>query len=243
MSNSTFRPSLVFVIGVLGFLAAIAFNTTMGLADERPERASDLVGVVRDMEHQRNELESRLGELRSNMDELEREAAEDSGVRDSYSRELEQVRRAAGLSAVRGPGVEVTLGDGVDVAPGADPNDYLIHDTDIAAVVNALLAGGAEAVEVNGERVVATTPIRCAGTTILVNATRLGSPYTIRAIGDGAVLEQAVSSDPVAGLLFTAYKTQFGLQVSVTQVAEVDVVPYRGTLRPRYLAPAEGDDS
>lgn len=237
--SSTYRPTLVVIVGILGFILAVAFNTTSRLADVRPERASDLVGVVRDMEEQRLGLEDRLAELRDEMSSLESAAADDAGVSDTFTNELQQARELAGLAEVQGPGVEITLGDGSEVGPGADPNDYLIHDTDIASVVNALLAGGAEAVEVNGERVVATTPIRCAGTTVLVNAARLGSPYVIKAIGDGNELEQAVMGDNSASLLFTTYNTQFGLDVTLVKVPDVDVSAYRGSLRPQFLAPID----
>lgn len=235
MHRDTHRPALVAVFVVLGLLIAVAFNTTIRLAEARPSRSSDLVDVVRSMESQRRELQDRLAALRSDLGELERTAAEDAGVSTSFTQKLDDVRQAAGLSEVRGPGVEVVLGDGTQVAPGADPNDYLIHDTDIAAVVNALFVGGAEAVEVNGERLVATTPIRCAGTTILVNSTRLGSPYVVRAIGNPAALEAAVLEDDAASLIFTAYASQFGLDVSITPVEALTVTAFRGSTRPLHL--------
>ncbi|MBW6468509.1 MAG: DUF881 domain-containing protein [Coriobacteriia bacterium] len=240
MHRNQFRPGLIFVFVVLGLLIAVAFNTTSRLAEARPGRVSDLVDVVQSMEVQREELQNRLAELRSDLARLEREAADDSGVSKSFSRELDRVRQAAGLSAVTGPGIEIVLGDGSEVAPGADPNDYLIHDTDIAAVVNALFVGGAEAVEVNGERLVATTPIRCAGTTVLVNSARLGSPYIIKAIGDPAELERAVMDDEAASLLFDVYSSQYGLQVSMSKSSELEVTGYRGSLRPQYSVPANG---
>jgi len=238
--RTSYRPALALVVGVLGFLIAMAFNTTSRLAEARPSRASDLVEVVREMELQRHDLQDRLSDLRGELAELEREAAEDSGIARSFSRELERVREAAGFVALTGPGVEVVLGDGTDVVASADPNDYLIHDTDIAAVVNALFVGGAEAVDVNGERVVATTPIRCAGTTVLVNSTRLGSPYTIRAIGLPAALEASVLGDDTASLLFDVYKDQYGLQVSISRKSEVTVAEYRGSMRPQYAKPVDG---
>ncbi len=241
MNSTYFRPALVVIVGILGFLIAVAFNTTTRLDEARPQRASDLVGVVQDMERQRGELQDRLADLRNQISGLEHAAADDSGIRDTFTNELEQAQALAGLSAIRGPGVEVVLADGSEVAQGGNPNDYLIHDTDVAAVVNALVAAGAEAVDVNEERVVATTPIRCAGTTILVNSVRLGSPYTIRAIGDSAELENALLSDPQASLLFTTYKSQYGLQVSISKLDELEVAPYRGSLRPQYAAPVEGD--
>lgn len=240
MHRSPYRPALVLVFVVLGLLIAVAFNTTSGLAEVRTGRASDLVDVVQGLEAQREELQDRLADLRAELDHLEREAAEESGVSNSFSRELDRARQAAGLSPVSGPGVEVVLGDGTDVAPGADPNDYLIHDTDIAAVVNALFVGGAEAIEVNGERIVATTPIRCAGTTVLVNSARLGSPYVITAVGDPDALAAAVAADESASLLFDTYANQYGLQVSLSRSSDVTVSGFRGSMRPQYARPLDG---
>jgi uncharacterized protein YlxW (UPF0749 family) len=228
------------VFGVLGLLIAVAFNTTSRLAEARPARVSSLIDVVHSMEDQRDELEDRLADLRGELGDLERKAADSTGVSASFSRELDRVRQTAGLSAVTGPGVEVVLGDGMDVGAGTDPNDYLIHDTDIAIVVNALFVGGAEALEVNGERVVATTPIRCAGTTVLVNSSRLGNPYVIKAIGDPVALERAILEDDTASLLFTVYKSQLGLQANITQMNEVSVSGYRGSMRPQYLRQPDG---
>lgn len=240
MHRSPYRPALVVVFVVLGLLIAVAFNTTTRLAEARPGRSSELVDVVHTLEEQRTGLEDRLAALRYELAEVEREAAEETGVSQSFSHELDRVRQTAGLSAIEGPGVEVVLGDATDVAQGADPNDYLIHDTDIAAVVNALFVGGAEAIEVNGERIVATTPIRCAGTTVLVNATRLGSPYLIKAIGDPTALENAVLEDESAALLFGTYQTQYGLEVSMRRSTDVTVSGFRGSMRPQYLESPDG---
>lgn len=243
MDRAPYRASLVVIVGVLGFLVALAFNSTRGFVDARPERATDLIDVVRDLEGQRTDLQDRLSELRDRMRAIEAGAAEDAGVRDSFTRELEGIRATAGLTAVVGPGVEVVLGDAAEVASGGDPNDYLIHDTDVSAVVNALFAGGAEAVDVNGERIVATTPIRCAGTTILVNSVRLGGPYTVRAVGDPVGLEEALAEDPSASLLLGTYRSQYGLAVTVARSTEVRVAPYRGSMRPESLVTTDGGRS
>ncbi len=241
MHRTPYRLALVLVVGVLGILIATAFNTTSRSAEVRPPgRSGDLVDVVREMELQRETLQERLGDLREEVARLEREAAEEAGMTRSFSQEFDRVRLSAGMAEVEGPGVEIVLGDGSEVPKGADPNDYLVHDTDIAGVVNALFVGGAEAVAVNDERIVATTPIRCAGTTILVNATRLGNPYTIVAIGDPEALEHAVREDPQSSLLFDVYAKQYGLQVSLSHAAEVTVPAFRGSMRPVHAAPADG---
>ena len=240
MVSSRYRPVLAVVFCVLGLMVAVTFNTKSRSTGVRPERAADLPGVVRDMERQRRGLEERLSDLRANMATAERQAAADAGVRESFSGELEAARAAAGLTAVRGPGVEVTLGDGDNVPPGADPNDYLIHDYDVACVVNALMAGGAEAVSVNGERVVGTSPIRCVGTTILVNSARLGNPYVVLAVGDAERLSRSLLKDSSTAPLFDAYKTQYGLDTRIVTEDNIQVPAFRGSTHPTYVRAGDG---
>ena len=114
----------------------------------------------------------------------------------SVSEELERQRVAAGLTAVHGPGVVVTLDDSSRAVPaGDDAANYLVHDYELRDVVNLLWLAGAEAVAVNDERLVASTSIYCVGSTVIVNETRLSPPYDMRAIGNAAQLESTLQ-DP-----------------------------------------------
>jgi uncharacterized protein YlxW (UPF0749 family) len=234
MQPMKYRPVLAVIVAVLGFMLAMAFNTNARGLDARPERSSSLTGAVRDMERQRGSLQKRLADLRASMSELESKAADEAGMRESFSLELEQARAAAGLTAVTGPGVEVVLADAAQVPAGSDPNDSIVHDYDVASVVNALMNAGAEAVSINGERVVATTAVRCAGNTILVNSTRLGNPYTIRAIGDSVKLEEGVLADEQASPIFRTYGARYGLGASLSRSGSVTVPGYGGSLRPAF---------
>ena len=75
---------------------------------------------------------------------------------------------------MKGPGVTVEMNDAQKpVGSGQDPNLFIIHDDDILAVVNELFAAGAEAMCINGQRVVATTEVRCVGPVIMVNGNRV----------------------------------------------------------------------
>lgn len=234
-----YRPVLAVIVGVLGFMLTMAFNTNARGLGARPERSSTLSGAVRDLERQRSSLQRRLADVRGSTSELERKAAAEAGMQESFSRELEQAKTAAGLTAVKGPGVEVVLADATQVPPGSDPNESVIHDCDVVAVVNALMGAGAEAVSVNGERVVATRAIRCAGNTILVNSTRLGNPYTVRAIGEPSALSSGVDSSPDAGPIFKSYRSRYGLSATLTEVRSLTVPQYRGTLRPAHARSAK----
>ncbi len=239
MERMHYRPVLAVIVAVLGFMLAMAFNTNAVGLGARPVRSSSLTGAVRDMERQRASLQKRLAELRASMSELEGKAAEEAGMRESFSLELQQARAAAGLTSVMGPGVEVVLADAAQVPAGSDPNDSVIHDYDVSTVVNALMNSGAEAVSINGERVVATTAIRCAGNTILVNSTRLGNPYTIRAIGDPAKLEDGVLSDDEASSIFSTYTTRYGLTTRLSRAGSLTVPGFGGSLRPDYARSAK----
>lgn len=83
-----------------------------------------------------------------------------------------------------GPGVVVTLRDSPrSPEPEEDPYPFLVHDVDIQTLVHELWASGAEAISVNGQRLVTRSPIRCAGPIVLINGVKVGGPYEVRAIG------------------------------------------------------------
>ncbi len=232
---------MIIVFGILGLMVAVAFNTTRLASADVSSRTGDLAAVVAEMETQREDLTVQVAAQRDELQQLERSAATAAGEQESFVAEVELTRESAGLTDVAGPGVVVTLTDAKVVPPGEDGNRYIIHDFDISAMVNALLAGGAEAVDVNGQRIVATTAIRCAGTTILVNQTRLGAPYVVTAIGDAQKLTAAVQEDLVAGELLGAYRLQYGLDVKLEKKSNLSVPAYAAGLRPQYASPVEGE--
>lgn len=112
--------------------------------------------------------------------------------------DLDEANILAGLSKVKGKGITVYLDDTavideINEASGYyNPNVYVIHDTDIISVINELAAAGAEAFSVNGQRIIATTAIRCVGPVIQINGINLSAPYTISAIGEPITLKGAL---------------------------------------------------
>jgi uncharacterized protein YlxW (UPF0749 family) len=86
------------------------------------------------------------------------------------AKQLERAEIMAGLTAVEGSGIIVTLRDSTTQSTNTtDPNLYVVHDTDILWIINELRDAGAEAIQLNGERIISTTEIRCAGSTVSVN--------------------------------------------------------------------------
>lgn len=187
--------------------------------------------VLREQERRRSSLEAQIADLRARLADYEKVAAEGRTAAVRANRLLQEMRTLAGLTPLEGPGVVVILTDSTRPSrPGEDPNKTILHYTDIAAVVSELWAAGAEAVALNGERVVSTTGITCVGTTILANTKRMAPPYSIVAIGDPVGLQEHLRrSGGVLELL-----SAFDFPVRLTSSPRVEVPPYRGTFRFAY---------
>jgi uncharacterized protein YlxW (UPF0749 family) len=140
---------------------------------------------------------------------------------------------AAGLVPVTGPAVTVSLDD----APrregrpplSEDPDDLVVHQQDVQAVVNALWSGGAEAMTLMGQRIVSTSAVRCVGNTVILHGQVYGPPFVITAVGDPGDLRDALERDPGV-LFFRTYVEKFGLGYTVRTQREVTLPAYDGPL-------------
>lgn len=152
--------------------------------------------------------------------------------------ELSNARFLAGLTPVQGPGVVVTLNDSKKTLPGKMPPGIaapsLIHDSDINQVVNELRAAGAEAIAVNDQRLVATSSVRTAGPTILINFTPTVPPYIIKAIGNSKTLASAMN---LPGGVATQIKAYDSAMFSVREAGVLTLPAYSGGSAPRYAKP------
>ncbi|MDP4159019.1 MAG: DUF881 domain-containing protein [Bacillota bacterium] len=110
------------------------------------------------------------------------------------NQQLREAQMNAGVIAVSGPGVRITLDDSKrTVQEQEDPMLFVIHEQYIRQIYNALWNGGAEAVAVNGQRVTSNTEVFCGGSYIQINGTRQMPPYVIEAIGDTNNLSAALN--------------------------------------------------
>lgn len=231
----TYHIAMVMVGLFLGLILAVQFRVTRDI-QKNPEgnRAQTLVSRVNDARREREELQQRIAVLREKLDKVA--AGAQLG---NLKEELMLYRIEAGLAAVTGPGVEVTLNDSnMAVQQGENPNLYVLHDEDVLKVLNELKAAGAEALAINNQRIIATSEIRCIGPTILTNKNqRLTPPFVITAIGnqDNMINSLKMRNGVIEALQF------WGIQVSVKKVPKVNIPPYTGGLRFDYAHPVEGE--
>lgn len=180
------------------------------------QRLEELSGRVIQLEEERDELANRLAILQQ-----ESNAAADAEI-------ISELKIQACATALVGEGIILHMDDSTRAAKsGENPNLYLIHDDDILRVINELKAAGAEAVSINGQRLVATSEIRCAGPTLSVNNVRSAPPYEICAIGDKKSLENSIT---MRGGVAETLKV-WGIQLKVTASDDVYIPPFKGTFK------------
>lgn len=141
--------------------------------------------------------------------------------------QLEKYRFLAGLTDVQGPGIIITLDDSKKrVYEGVNPNDTIIHDGDLIEIINLLRSNSAQAISINGERIISTSEIQCAGPTISVNHVRYAVPYVIKAIGDADYLEASLKAPGSYLDIMSIY----GIQISIKKDYNIVIPKYRGLL-------------
>jgi len=217
--------AIALVCVVLGFMLAIQFRTTQDIKSSIPyQRVEDLSQRLSQTEKERDALVNQVQELKRT-----------SGA-EAASKEFERIKMGAGVVAVEGPGIIVTIDDSKRPSkPGENPNLYLIHDDDILKVINELWAAGAEAMSINEQRLIASSEIRCAGPTLSVNNSRYSPPYEVRVIGEPTTLENALKMR--GGVVETL---QFwGIQVTIKTQEVVKVPAFKGTFRFEFAKPAQ----
>jgi uncharacterized protein YlxW (UPF0749 family) len=201
----------------------------------KPQRER-LARLLAERQRQTSSLESRLGELRAELDRASRGGAQLGRLRD----EARRLDLLAGRAAIEGPGVTVVLTDGELAASEANASDYRIQDIDLQLVVNELWAAGAEAIAVNGQRLVTSTAIRSAGGAVLVNFRVLTSPYRVAAVGDSGRLAARFGSSDI-GTRLRRWGDIYGLGVAVRKERVLELPAYEGAVRFRYATPAESN--
>ena len=226
---------------VVGFLLAAQLRGVQlaGAADAtNASRLETLQSLYNDVVEERDGLTEQVGQLQSELELYRQQAASGDEGSEALKTELEQMEITAGLTDVEGPGVTVVLEDSTQANVTGNEADYLIHDNDLLSVINELRSAGAEAISLNGERILATSEVRCTGAVVTVNGRRYAAPYVIFAIGDPDTLYSALTMrNGVVDIL-----SQWGITVRVTASDQLLIPAYSGTVDYQYAKPAAPDE-
>jgi uncharacterized protein YlxW (UPF0749 family) len=240
MSSRT--RSTVTVAAVLA-AAGLLFTASAQLADTRdgrePEDLAQLVGA----ESARVErLTERVDALEAEVDQLGAAASADLPSLPDGLAQRESV--VSGSKAVSGPGLTVALDDAPASSPsfpGMHADDLVVHQQDVQHVINALWAGGAEAMTLQGERVISTSAFRCSGNIMLLHGKVFSPPYVIEAVGDPTALRASLDASPGVAR-YKEYVDAVGLGWSVTSSDQLSLPPFTGSTELRHADVPSGTD-
>lgn len=228
--------SLVVVVSALaGLLFAASAHTARGTELRSAGRAR-LTELIAAQQRTVTSLDTDAGRLRRDVDRATAQAALGNRAVRDLNAANDDLGARVGLSALTGPGLSVMLDDAPRLNPGESrpgnptPDDLVVHEQDVLAVINALWAGGADAVSVMGDRIIATSAVRCAGNTLLLHGAVYSPPFVIAAIGDPGRLRRALD-DSRGVQLFRSYVAAYGLGFRADPADILAMPAYEGPLQ------------
>jgi uncharacterized protein YlxW (UPF0749 family) len=216
MIRKQYSATLTATCIILGVIIGVQYNTVkqQSMTTEN-QRLSEATIALNQMQAERDTLLKQNEKLEKTLKELQ------DGT---FGGEMEQLLAFAGLTNVTGEGVVVMMNDSSNIGSG-DMNAYLVHAEDLLSVVNELYAAGAEAVSINGQRMVAKSAITCAGSIVMVNNVRVAAPFEIKAVGDPVVMDSALHFP--GGVIDSL--SPWGIEINVRKESSVEIPAYTQT--------------
>jgi len=203
------KISLVILSILLGALISTQFK--------RDITDYDLVSI-NSIEYMKNEINNASKEIddlkkiiekkESELEEFENAIDKSGNATDILKNEINEAKMLAGLEDVQGPGIRIILADNEDKEViGENIYEDIIHDLDVQIILNDLRKAGAEAISINGQRVISSSEVKCGGPIIRINGRSSANPFVITAIGDPKVLSAAINAPESHGwILREVYK-------------------------------------
>lgn len=234
------RPSpWPWLVPVVALAAGALFASSVRVAqgqDIRPDQAM-LPDLIRSQNRTNEQRQADLFTLQTQVDAATAALAPGDLDTQKLERQANELASYAGRTEVEGPSLQVRLDDarlpGGEVPEGADPDDYVIHQQDVQAVVNALWAGGAEAMMLQDQRVISTSAVRCVGNTLILQGRVYSPPYVITALGDPQRLREALRTDGEVENL-RQWSLAIGLGYDVAAVGDARYPAFSGSVTPAY---------
>ena len=183
------KKQIAITLGVMCLLLSIAICVqvrTMNSASSTVSQTladNNLRDQVLKMKERYDNASNDLGNAQKELEKVRQAATQDDASAEAKEQELKENNMILGNTDVTGEGIEILLQDAANTNSSLNASEQIIHYSDIQDVVNELRNAGAEAIEVNGQRIVNTSAITCEGNIIKINGERIGSPFTIKAIG------------------------------------------------------------
>ena len=231
--------SVTFVLILAGLLFTANARLSGGEENRHPENFGEL---VRQESDRGDALQTEVEALRGSVADLT--VAQGADAREVDPELAAWSGVTTGLTTVSGTGLRVTLQDAPANRPtpaGVVADDLVVHQQDLEGVINALWAGGAEAMTLQGQRVTTLTAFRCVGNVLSLHGRVYSPPYTVEVIGDPTALQKALDRSPTVQV-YRDYVDVLGLGYEVRTLDEVELPAYDGVLTLDHARLPDGTD-
>ncbi|MCY0934258.1 DUF881 domain-containing protein [Streptomyces sp. H34-S4] len=230
------------VFALAGLIFVTSFNTSKGTNIRTDASLLKLSDLIHERSQSNLDLEKSTATARGQVEAL---ADRDDGSSRAEDAKLAALRAASGTAEITGKAVTVTLNDAppnatarIPNVPEPQPNDLVIHQQDLQAVVNALWQGGAQGIQVMDQRLISTSAVRCVGNTLILQGRVYSPPYKVTAVGDPGALKKALAASP-ALQNYQLYVNAYGLGWKVDEHRALTLPGYSGTVDLHYAKPLE----
>jgi len=224
-------------LGIIGFIAAAQWNSSLARQEFVTSAQRVLITEAEQAQREQERLRSEIEAAEDRVRGFQDADVGSQAVRDALTQGLAAARLKTGLVGVRGPGMVLEISDSQREVPiGESPTNYIVLVDDLRDIVTALWASDAEAISINGERLVATSSIYGVGASILVNTAFLSPPFRIEAIGPTGLHDRFLANPTYLARVARRIDA-YGLQFASEPRDEVLLPEFIGNTRLRWGAP------
>ena len=236
------KKQIAITLGIMCFILTVAIciqlktieNTTTTISQSLKENG--LRDEVLRWKERYDNVYEELNQSLKELEEVRKQATQNDTKSSAKQEEIKNNNMLLGLSEVKGEGLQIVIADNntgtlKNESEALDLSSQVVHYDDLIEVINALNNAGAEAISINGQRIIQATAITCEGNVIKINGQKVSSPFTIKAIGSQGLLYGSLTM--IGGYLYIL--DEAGVIVETTQMDNLTVEKYSGVINYKYV--------
>ena len=234
MKNKNIRYNLIILSlsFILGILVTITFkNRELIKLSFFPRDPKEVKQELDAVNTEIEKINIVLKDREKKIEILSRTSTEEA--KDLLIEETKLFKNLWGSVDVKGEGVIITMEDALG-NDNIDEEINVIHDADVLRIINDLKIAGAEAISVNGQRLVSTSEIKCGGPIIKVNNKSLATPFIIKAIGNVDTLSASINAPNTYA---SGLRNIDGINIETKAAKLLEIEGYKGNFVYRYAYP------
>lgn len=222
---------------ILGIMISLQYKSVSKINENNKKhnvKVEDMAFNLTKLQRERDDAMQQLKDRERQLTKYEQSSSKSSELVKIMKEDMDHAKILAGIVDVKGKGITVTVDDSKSNNPDIQPMEAVAHDFSLLYLVNDLRASGAEAISINGERLVSTSEIKCAGTLIDINNVRIAPPFVVKVIGDPDMLDAGIR---MKNGVYDYLVRTCNLDVSIKKSNEILIPKYKGVYTFNFAKP------